>query len=234
MTPPRDRRFRAITLIRADAVIAIVRAAAPSVAESAATALLAAGVRVIEISLTTPGAVGVMARLAPSVADAGGVIGLGTVLDAAPIPEAAQLGASFIVSPVMDKTVIDTAHRHGLAAVPGALTPAECLAGLAAGADLIKLFPASSSSPESLRQMLEALGQLPIVPTGGVTFATARHWMACGAVAVGMGGGLSGLEPALLADALRDLRSAGRPAARSRPPGYRPDQCRSEDGEKET
>lgn len=206
MTVQWDRRFRANTLIRSEAVIGIVRSTTPHRAEAAARALLAAGLRVIEISLTTPGAVAVMARLAPSVADSGGVIGLGTVLDPAQIPEAAGLGASFVVSPVLDRTVIETAHRHGLAAVPGALTPGECLACLSAGADLVKLFPATSSSPETLQQMMAALGQLPIVPTGGVTLAAASAWIACGAVAVGMGSGLADTDPAVLADGLRQLR----------------------------
>lgn len=206
MTLLRDRRFRASTLIRSEAVIGIVRSTAPDRAEAAAQALLAAGLRVIEISLTTPGAVAVMARLAPSVADSGGVIGLGTVLDPARIPEAAELGASFVVSPVLDRAVIETAHRHGLAAVPGAQTPGECLACVSAGADFVKLFPATSSSPESLRQMLAALGQLPIIPTGGVTLAAASAWMASGAVAIAVGSGLADTDPAVLADGLRQLR----------------------------
>jgi 2-dehydro-3-deoxyphosphogluconate aldolase / (4S)-4-hydroxy-2-oxoglutarate aldolase len=229
VTPLRDRRFRAVTLIRADAVIGIVRSAAPARAEAAALALLAAGLRVIEISLTTPGAVAVMARLAPFVAEAGGIIGLGTVLDPAQIAEAAQLGASFVVSPVLDRAVVEAAHRHGLAAVPGALTPAECLACQSAGADFIKLFPATSSSPESLRQMLAALGQLPVVPTGGVTLAAASTWMACGAVAVGIGSGLADADPGLLADGLRELRAAGQPAPD--PPASSPDQLRPDDRE---
>ncbi|MER7506579.1 bifunctional 4-hydroxy-2-oxoglutarate aldolase/2-dehydro-3-deoxy-phosphogluconate aldolase [Nonomuraea pusilla] len=131
-------------------------------------------------------------------AGAGALVGAGTVLDASQAALAIQAGARFLVCPSLSRDVIRTAHRHGVPVVAGASTPTEIVTALEEGADLVKLFPAAQSSPQALRDVLQALPHAPLVPTGGVTARTAPDWIAAGAVAVGMGGELTRATPAEL------------------------------------
>jgi 2-dehydro-3-deoxyphosphogluconate aldolase / (4S)-4-hydroxy-2-oxoglutarate aldolase len=183
-------RWEATSVIADQRLVAIIRTASWPEAEARALALLGAGVRAVEIALTTPGAFRAVEAVVAA-APPGSVVGVGTVIDTAAAAEAARCGARFVVSPNFDEDVVRTAHRHGLAALPGCATPTEALAALEAGADLVKLFPAVTWTPRSIGAVLEALPQLPLVPTGGVGIDDAPDWIAAGAVAVGMGGGLS-------------------------------------------
>jgi 2-dehydro-3-deoxyphosphogluconate aldolase / (4S)-4-hydroxy-2-oxoglutarate aldolase len=169
-------------------VLAIVRKSDPAAAHTAATDLLDAGVRAVEISLTTPSALDVIGDIEPP---DGTFLGAGTVLDAATAVAAVRAGASFLVTPTLDPQVIAAGRRYGVPVVPGVATPTEALRALAAGADLVKLFPASAWAPGVLRDVLAALPQLSLVPTGGVGLADAPDYLAAGAVAVGLGSALS-------------------------------------------
>jgi 2-dehydro-3-deoxyphosphogluconate aldolase / (4S)-4-hydroxy-2-oxoglutarate aldolase len=214
MTAAGGFRWEATSVIADQHLVAIVRAADAGQAEARARALLDAGVRAVEIALTTPRAFEALEAVVAA-APAGSVVGVGTVLDAAAVAQAARLGARFVVSPNFDEDVVRMAHRHGLAALPGCATPTEALAALDAGADLVKLFPALTWTPRSVAAVLEALPQLPLVPTGGVGIDDAPEWIAAGAVAVGMGGALSrGSLPEIggrAADLLARLRESTRP-----------------------
>lgn len=171
-------------------VIGIVRADGPEPATRAALSAVDAGLDVVEVSLTTPGALEAIAEVAAARPDA--LIGAGTVLDEASARLAVLAGASFLVSPTLHAAVVSTGHRFGLVVIPGAATATEILAALELGADAVKLFPARASSPGVLRDLLQALPQAPIVPTGGVDGTNAADWLAAGAVAVGVGGALTG------------------------------------------
>jgi len=196
-------RWQQLHLIAHRKVVGIVRATSADEAGTMARACLATGLDVVEISLTTPDALDAIRTIAHEYPQA--LIGAGTVLDASSARAATLAGARFVVSPSLHREVIETAHRHGASAIPGVATPTEAVAALSAGADAIKLFPASQWSPKSFRDMRAALPQVPFVPTGGVTPATAPEWIAAGAIAVGMGASLTAGTPREAATRVREL-----------------------------
>lgn len=183
-------------------VIAIVRQDRADVAERVSDALIAAGIEVLEVSLTTRGALTVIERLCERHPEA--LIGAGTVLDATSARAAILAGARFVVAPALSAEVITMAHRYGAVAAPGCQTPTEIGAALAMGADLIKLFPAEQLGPGYLSAVRAALPQAPIVPTGGVGAASAGVWLRSGAVALGVGGALTS-DPSSAAERASEL-----------------------------
>lgn len=191
----RRRPSETCGLIRDERVIAIVRERDADLACRTVARLLAGGLRVVEVSLTTPGALEVIAE-ARAVAGDDRVIGAGTVMDLAAAEAAVGAGAELLVAPSFDPNVIGWATAHGVAIAPGCATPSEMVAAVAAGAGLIKLFPAIIWSPAAVRALLAALPELPLVPTGGVAPAEACDWLRAGAVAVGLGSSLGALDAA--------------------------------------
>lgn len=186
--------------------VAIVRRTTAEAAAADVEALLAAGARVVEVSLTTPGALAVVERAAAT-AGPDVVLGVGTVLDPTDVRLAALAGARLVVTPTFDPDVVRSARRHGLASVVGCGSATEMLTALSSGADAVKLFPASAWAPADLAGLLQALPQLPVVPTGGVSLSTAAEWIAAGAVAVGMGSALSEGDVAQTGARLSELRA---------------------------
>ena len=177
------------------AAIAVVRLDDASHGEALVQALRAGGVTAIEITLTTPGATALMAKLRQS----GGhdlLIGAGSVLSADAARQAIDAGAQFIVSPVFDAHVLATAHASGVPALPGAYTPTEIFRAHDAGADIVKVFPSDAVGPSYLKALLAPMPFLQLMPTGGVTPENAGAWISAGAVAVGLGSAL--VDPALV------------------------------------
>jgi 2-dehydro-3-deoxyphosphogluconate aldolase / (4S)-4-hydroxy-2-oxoglutarate aldolase len=170
-------------------VIAIMRSKSATGLVDAARALASGGVRAIEVTMTTPGA---LEAIAAAASDSSGdyVIGAGSVLDAESASLAIQAGAEFLVMPVAALDAVRVAKRRGKVAVPGAFTPTEILSCLHAGADLVKVFPASSVGPGYIKSVLAPLPQAPLVPVGGVHADNAGDYIRAGAVAVGVGGAL--------------------------------------------
>ena len=152
-------------------------------------ALLEGGVRAIEVTLTTPGALELIASLTKACGDAT-VIGAGSVLDADTARRAIAAGARYVVSPVFDDEVLAMAHAHDVPALPGAYTPTEILHAHNAGADLVKVFPAELLGPDYIKGLLAPMPFLELMPTGGVTPQNVGQWIAAGAVAVGLGSAL--------------------------------------------
>jgi 2-dehydro-3-deoxyphosphogluconate aldolase / (4S)-4-hydroxy-2-oxoglutarate aldolase len=170
-------------------VVAIIRlkdgAALPRVVE----ALAEGGVRALEITMTVPGAVEHIRQVA-STLPAGFVLGAGTVLTAETALEVADAGARFIVSPVFRTEVIEAAHRRDIPVLPGCFSPTEILNAWDAGADIIKVFPATALGPTYLKDLRGPLPQVKLCPTGGVSIDNAGDWIRAGAVAVGVGSAL--------------------------------------------
>lgn len=173
-------------------VIAVVRAvdASTDLLRHAALALAAGGVRAFEITLTTPGAAAAIAELAADDALAECRIGAGTVLDEKSAREVIDRGAKFVVSPTLDRAVVRYCRDHNVACIPGALTPTELLEAWHAGAELLKLFPASAVGPRYLREVMAPLPFLRIVPSGGVSLENAAEWIRAGAAGVSVGSAL--------------------------------------------
>lgn len=182
-------REEVLARLRAGRVIAIVRLPAADDLSALADALQRGGVEAIEFTLTTPGALEAIAAATEALGERV-LLGAGTVLDADAAEAAARAGARFLVSPVLAPEVIATCRRTGLVSIPGAFTPTEMLHALELGADLVKLFPAGPVGPSYVRDVLNALPQLGLVPTGGVTAENAREFLDAGAVAVGVGSAL--------------------------------------------
>jgi 2-dehydro-3-deoxyphosphogluconate aldolase / (4S)-4-hydroxy-2-oxoglutarate aldolase len=177
-------------------VVAVVRQRNAASALAQARTLLDAGLRIIEISLTTPGAWEAIERLVTLCADRDDVTpGVGTVHTPDEVHRAADLGARFVISPTLSRPVLDAAQERGIATVPGCLTPTEMWQATQWGADAVKIFPASLWTPADLAGMLEALPSLRCVPTGAIGPGEVLQWLAAGALAVGMGSSLTTLPP---------------------------------------
>lgn len=196
------------TQLAATRVVAILRAENAARAEAVVDVLVEAGVRSLELTLTTQGALEVVERLAARV-PAEVEVGVGTVLTAQEVDRSVDAGATFVVSPSVDVEVIGAALRRGIASYPGALTPTEIATAWNAGASAVKLFPAGSLGPGYLKAVRAPLPDIPVVPTGGIDTAAIGEWLGAGAVAVGMGGPLIG--DALTPDG--DLRALAERAA---------------------
>ena len=172
----------------ASGVIAVVRLPESAGLRSVAAALVAGGVSAVEITLTTPGAIEAITELASH--GGGAVVGAGTVLDEKAARSVIAAGARFVVSPTLDRGVVRYCRDQGVPCLPGAFTPTELLEAWRAGAELVKLFPASALGPRYLREVLAPLPLLRVVPSGGVSLENAADWIRAGAAAVSVGGAL--------------------------------------------
>jgi 2-dehydro-3-deoxyphosphogluconate aldolase/(4S)-4-hydroxy-2-oxoglutarate aldolase len=178
-----------LNLIRETGVIAIMRAQSSAQLIAAADAIQAGGVRVIEVTMTTPGALDVIAEATQRYGDAV-LFGAGSVLDAETARAALLAGAGFIVAPTLNLDVIALCNRYSIPVMPGCFTPTEMLAAWEAGADMVKLFPAEIGGPALVKAIRAPLPQLEIVPVGGVDLNTAADFIRNGAAALGVGSSL--------------------------------------------
>ena len=189
----------------ASGVIAVVRLPRAADFRALAGALVAGGVSVVEITLTTPGALaGVRDLTAQDVP--GAVVGAGTVLDERSARDVIAAGARFVVSPTLDHAVVRCCREANVPCMPGALTPRELLEASRAGASHIKLFPASLVGPRYIREVLAPLPFLRLVPSGGVSLDNAGDWIRAGAIAVSVGSAL--VSPSLVAERAWDRLTA--------------------------
>ena len=175
--------------IEAHGIVAVIRMKEPDRLRAVIDALAAGGLRALEVTMTVPGAIELIAQIAPTL-PRDFLFGAGTVLDADTASRAIDAGARFIVSPVFRKAVIDACHRRDVPAMPGCLTPTEILDAWDAGADIVKVFPATTLGPGYLKDVRAPLPQVKLMPTGGVTIDNAGDWIKAGAVAVGVGSAL--------------------------------------------
>jgi 2-dehydro-3-deoxyphosphogluconate aldolase/(4S)-4-hydroxy-2-oxoglutarate aldolase len=197
---------RIIDVLRDQRILAIVRANDRSIARQHTEEILTAGIIVIEVSLSTPGALDLVADLVVQHPDV--IVGVGTALSAASVVDAAAVGAQFFVAPALDDESVRAAHRHGMASFPGCATPTEMLRAAELGATAVKIFPARSWTPDTLADVLQAMPDLRCVPTGGLTLADVRPWADAGALALGLGSALTG-HGAEIADFLALPRGIG-------------------------
>jgi 2-dehydro-3-deoxyphosphogluconate aldolase/(4S)-4-hydroxy-2-oxoglutarate aldolase len=175
-------------------LVPVVRAQTADEAITAINAIREGGVDVLEITMTVPGAIGLM----QAVAERYGqdlLLGAGTVLD----PETARAcilaGAQFIVSPSLNLETIALCRRYAVPILPGALTPTEVVTAWQAGADAVKVFPCGAVGGASYIKALKApLPQIPLVPTGGVSLKTAADFIKAGSMALGVGADLVDLQ----------------------------------------
>lgn len=176
--------------LRTHRLVAIVRGREPDAALRSVLTLVECGVPLVEVSLSTPDAVAVIAQAGEEIGGSG-LLGAGTVLEPDDVRRVADAGAAYVVTPAHTRAEA-AAHRLGLPVLAGALTPSEILAAYEAGAAAVKLFPASLHGPGYLRALRDPFPHVPLVPVGGVDAEAAYAYLEAGALAVGVGSPLVG------------------------------------------
>ena len=166
-------------------IVGIIRVQSSTELLRIAQALYRGGLYCLEITMNTPGALKAIEEVGQNLPEI--IMGAGTVLDAVSAREAILAGAQFLVTPTVKLDVLEVAHRYGVPAIIGAMTPTEILTAWEAGADLVKVFPASVLGPKYLQEIHGPLPQIPLVPTGGITADNAGDFIRAGAVAVCVG-----------------------------------------------
>jgi 2-dehydro-3-deoxyphosphogluconate aldolase/(4S)-4-hydroxy-2-oxoglutarate aldolase len=154
-----------------------------------AKAIKAGGVAIIEFTMTTPNALGIIEESAREFGDEV-LLGAGTVLDAETARAAILAGAEFIVGPTLDPGVIEVCRRYSKVVIPGAFSPTEILTAWQWGADFVKVFPATLGGPSYLKAIREPLPQVKLIPVGGVSLENVADFIKAGAVAAAVGGNL--------------------------------------------
>lgn len=168
-------------------IIPIVRALTPEAAVQAAEAIHRGGIRAVEITMTVPGALRALEKVADQFGDRM-ILGAGTVLDPETARASMLAGAEFFVTPSLKLSTIEMCHRYSKVIMPGALTPTEVLAAWEAGADLVKIFPCGNvGGPKYIRALKAPFPQIEMVPTGGVSLENAAEFFRAGASAVAVG-----------------------------------------------
>ncbi|HEX2303403.1 MAG TPA: bifunctional 4-hydroxy-2-oxoglutarate aldolase/2-dehydro-3-deoxy-phosphogluconate aldolase [Gaiella sp.] len=178
----------AATVLGSSRLIGIVRFHEGGDVVGAVDALARGGIELLEITIDTPGALAAVEQAARE----GRTVGVGTIVSADQVAECAAAGARFVVSPGLSVEVIERAHALGLEPIPGVFTATELLAAIAAGARIMKLFPASCGGPSYLRALRGPFPTAALVPTGGVRIDEIPAYLDAGATVVALGGELVG------------------------------------------
>jgi 2-dehydro-3-deoxyphosphogluconate aldolase/(4S)-4-hydroxy-2-oxoglutarate aldolase len=172
--------------IREIAIIPAIRVSSGDDAHFAAEAVMHGGIPIVEITMTVPGALDLMAHLIRS--DPKVIVGAGTVLDTKTARLCVEAGASFITSPSFNPAIVEFAAKENVAVLPGAMTPTEVVTAWSAGADFVKVFPCAQIGGDKYIKALHAsLTQIPLVAAGGVNQQTAANFILSGATAIGVG-----------------------------------------------
>lgn len=184
----------ALARILKDRLIAVVRTDSADGLPDVVAALAEGGITIVEVTLTIPDALTAIERIT-QIAGSRLLVGAGTVLDADAAKAARDAGAAFLVSPIVNETVVQMAKRVGLPVMPGAYTPTEIHTAWRMGADIVKVFPADSLGPAFIRAVKGPLPDVRLMPTGGVDERTAGQFLTAGACCLGVGSQL--VNPAL-------------------------------------
>ncbi len=170
-------------------VVAIVRLNSSDSLMKVAEAIAAGGVRYIEFTMTTPGALDILSKVSERFGD-DVLFGAGTVLDAETARAAILAGARFVVAPNLNPAVITLCNRYSVPAMPGALTPTEIVQAWEVGADVVKVFPCSAFGPDYIKAVLAPLPHIKLAPVGGVELNNVAEFIRAGASCVGVGSSL--------------------------------------------
>lgn len=178
-----------LNTIKETKIIAIIRNAKPDDILPIVKSLYKSGIRAIEITMNSPKALESIELVATEMKDKV-VVGAGTVLDTESARLAILSGATFILSPTLNKETIQMTKKYGAVSIPGALSPTEILDAYEYGGDIIKVFPTTSMGPEYIKDLQGPLPQIPLLPTGGIDLNNIEQFMKAGAVGVGLGSSL--------------------------------------------
>jgi 2-dehydro-3-deoxyphosphogluconate aldolase / (4S)-4-hydroxy-2-oxoglutarate aldolase len=188
-------------------IIAIIRGAAPKAVLPIVQALHEGGVSAVEVTLNSANALQVIKELSGVLKDKM-LVGAGTVLDAASAADAIEAGAQFIIAPSVDVETIKFTKEKGIVSIPGAFTATEIVTAYKAGADMIKVFPATS--PQYIKELKGPLNHIPLMPTGGINLLNIKDFQKAGAVAFGIGSALVDVKQELTKEYLKQLTEKAR------------------------
>ncbi|TAA73350.1 bifunctional 4-hydroxy-2-oxoglutarate aldolase/2-dehydro-3-deoxy-phosphogluconate aldolase [Planococcus salinarum] len=183
------KKWENLIRLKEAGLIAVIRKPEQSQIHHIAEALVEGGTGALEITLDTPGALGMIRELKEKFGDRV-LVGAGTVLDAPSAKMAIDAGSDFIFCPTFDIETIQMTNRYGRISIPGVMTPTEILNAYSAGADLLKVFPGGALGTNYIKDLQGPLSHVPVMPTGGVTLDNVETFIKNGAVAVGVGGSL--------------------------------------------
>ncbi|WP_135303840.1 bifunctional 4-hydroxy-2-oxoglutarate aldolase/2-dehydro-3-deoxy-phosphogluconate aldolase [Haloarcula amylovorans] len=175
-------------------VTAVLRGIPEEKMVDVAKAVHEGGVTALELTADAKRCSDLIAAVDKELAGTDAVIGAGTVMDAAAARNVIEAGAEFVLAPNLNEDVIDVCNREGIVCVPGVMTPSEAADAMEAGADILKMFPASTVGPGHIGALQGPLGDIPIMPTGGVSTDNVAEYFDAGAVAVGAGSALVDYE----------------------------------------
>ncbi len=184
-------RKECLETVEREKAVVVVRIPDPSLFDPIAEALYNGGIRVLEITMTVPGAINLIKKAAQILPD-DMLLGVGSVLDAVTVEQAVEAGAQFVVSPVIKEEVIKKCAELDKAVMPGAFSPTEIQYAWELGADIIKVFPANILGMDFFKAVKAPLPHLKLMPTGGVSLTNGGEWLKAGACAVGVGSSLIG------------------------------------------
>lgn len=185
-------------------LIAIIRGAQPEDVLPIVKALYSGGIRAVEIALNSKKALSVIEEVASEMGEQI-MVGAGTVLDPESARAALFAGAKFILAPTLDKETIKMTKRYGAVSIPGAFTPTEILQAYELGADLVKVFPASTLGPRYVKDLHGPLAQIPLLPTGGINLSNVAEYIEAGAAGVAIGSSLVQTKQKVTEEYLRQL-----------------------------
>ncbi|MEN8194599.1 MAG: bifunctional 4-hydroxy-2-oxoglutarate aldolase/2-dehydro-3-deoxy-phosphogluconate aldolase [Bacteroidota bacterium] len=178
-----------IKFIEESKIIAVVRLSDSKNALKVVEAIIKGGVKVIELTLTTPNAYEIIKELDNNFSDSV-LIGAGSVLNNDMAEKAIDHGAKYIVSPILLPELIDFVHSYNIPVMVGAYTPTEIFTAQKLGSDIVKVFPADGLGRKYFQAIKAPMPHLKIMPTGGVSLTNAKQWIEAGAAAVGVGSAL--------------------------------------------
>lgn len=187
------RKWHKLAQIEENGVVAVVRKIDPTIVDDVAKALVEGGIRILEITVDSESSYETIARL-KKYYDRDVLIGAGTVLDKETAKVAIDASADFIFSPIYDEQMIQITNKYGRISIPGVYTPTEIVQAYSYGADILKVFPATSLGPKYFKDIAGPIGHIPLMPTGGVNLDNMGEFIANGAVAVGIGSALFDAE----------------------------------------
>jgi len=180
-------KFEILSTIKEEKIVAVIRGNNSDEATSISLAAIEGGIRIIELTYTTP----FVEKVFKDLENEDVLIGAGSVLDTETARHALLNGAKFIVSPFFNKDVATLCNRYGIPYLPGCMTVKEMAEALEAGCDILKLFPASDFEPSIIRSIRGPIPNVNIMPTGGVNLSNMSGWLSAGAIAVGIGSDLN-------------------------------------------
>jgi len=186
------RKETVLAKIRQHGLVGVVRTDTADKAARVAEACMEGGIYIIELTFTVPGAQKIIEETVKRYENTDFIIGAGTVLDSETARIAILSGAAYVVCPYFSADVMRMCNRYRVPGMPGVITPAETIAALESGADILKVFPGDMFGPKIIRALKGPIPQADFMPTGDVDMGHLGDWIATGAVACGLGANLTG------------------------------------------